>query len=45
MLKEIEGSSADVNKTLNAWIADFPAAPSFFGVLQQVFLGGCSISV
>ena len=27
MLKEIEGSSADVYKTLNAWIADFPVAP------------------
>ena len=31
MLKEIEGSSADVYKTLNAWIADFPVAPGFFG--------------
>lgn len=31
MLKDIEGSSADVYKTLNAWIADFPAAPGFFG--------------
>lgn len=30
MLKEIEGSSADVYKTLNAWIADFPVAPGFF---------------
>ena len=43
MLKEIEGSSADVYKTLNAWIADFPVAPGFFLVQnpsKQLFFEG-----
>jgi len=49
MLKEIEGSSADVYKTLNAWIADFPVAPGFFLVqnpYSNFFLGSlCSTSM
>lgn len=45
MLKEIEGSSADVYKTLNAWIADFPVAPGFFGAKtpRQLFFLGMSV--